>query len=100
MNIVIVDPLEQVVLDSCWGHCGFILFYFILFFFFNFQSELFQDDLYPDTASDTPAISASDFFEGKNAPPVLVCEWILARLMFLCWTFCCLKFLLTIITEN
>ncbi|KAK3786095.1 hypothetical protein RRG08_045481 [Elysia crispata] len=36
------------------------------------KSELFQDDLYPDTASDTPAISASDFFEGKNAPPVLV----------------------------
>lgn len=36
------------------------------------KSELFQDDLYPDTASDQPAISADEFFAGKNAPPVLV----------------------------
>lgn len=36
------------------------------------QSELFQDDLYPDTASDTPAISAEEFFDGKNADPILV----------------------------
>ncbi|BFZ18200.1 hypothetical protein BsWGS_21240 [Bradybaena similaris] len=36
------------------------------------KSELFQDDLYPDTASDVPAISADDFFSGKNAEPVLV----------------------------
>ncbi|XP_059179238.1 coronin-1C-A-like isoform X4 [Physella acuta] len=36
------------------------------------KSELFQDDLYPDTASDVPAISADDFFAGKNAEPVLV----------------------------
>lgn len=36
------------------------------------KSELFQDDLYPDTASDTPAISAEEFFDGKNADPILV----------------------------
>nr|KAI8753633.1 coronin-1C-like isoform X1 [Biomphalaria glabrata] len=36
------------------------------------KSELFQDDLYPDTASDVPAISAEDFFSGKNSEPVLV----------------------------
>ncbi|GFR97289.1 coronin [Elysia marginata] len=36
------------------------------------KSELFQNDLYPDTASDQPAISADDFFAGKNAPPALM----------------------------
>ena len=36
------------------------------------KSELFQDDLYPDTASDEPALSAEDWFEGKNAPPLKV----------------------------
>nr|KAG5700277.1 hypothetical protein BaRGS_022904 [Batillaria attramentaria] len=36
------------------------------------KSELFQDDLYPDTAGDIPAISADEFFAGKNAPPILV----------------------------
>jgi len=36
------------------------------------KSELFQDDLYPDTASDVPAISANDFFDGKNATPNLI----------------------------
>ncbi|XP_005112361.1 coronin-1C [Aplysia californica] len=36
------------------------------------KSELFQDDLYPDTASDVPSISADDFFDGKNAKPLLV----------------------------
>ncbi|BFZ04672.1 hypothetical protein BsWGS_07710 [Bradybaena similaris] len=35
------------------------------------KSELFQDDLYPDTATDVPAISADDFFAGKNAKPIL-----------------------------
>lgn len=36
------------------------------------KSELYQDDLYPDTADETPAISAEDWFHGKNADPVLV----------------------------
>jgi len=36
------------------------------------KSELFQDDLYPDTASDEPALSAEDWFEGKNAPPLKI----------------------------
>ena len=45
----------------------------ILFcFFFSFQSELYQDDLYPDTADEAPAISAEDWFHGKDADPILV----------------------------
>ena len=36
------------------------------------QSELFQVDLYPDTMSDIPAITAEEWFEGKDAEPVLV----------------------------
>ncbi|KAK7087471.1 coronin-1C-like isoform X2 [Littorina saxatilis] len=36
------------------------------------KSELFQDDLYPDTAGDEPAISAEDFFAGKDATPIMV----------------------------
>ena len=38
-----------------------------------FQSELFQDDLYPDTAGDTPAITAEEWIAGKNAMPLMVC---------------------------
>ncbi|CAI9741049.1 coronin-1C-A isoform X1 [Octopus vulgaris] len=36
------------------------------------KSELYQDDLYPDTADESPAISAHDWFNGKDADPVLV----------------------------
>lgn len=36
------------------------------------KSELFQDDLYPDTAGDVPAMSAEEWFNGKNAPPVQI----------------------------
>lgn len=36
------------------------------------QSDLFQQDLYPETAGDTPAISAEEWAEGKDADPVLV----------------------------
>ncbi|KAL5017329.1 hypothetical protein ScPMuIL_006918 [Solemya velum] len=36
------------------------------------KSELFQDDLYPDTAGDIPAISADEWFSGKDADPILV----------------------------
>ncbi|XP_067687818.1 coronin-1C-like isoform X3 [Haliotis asinina] len=36
------------------------------------KSELFQDDLYPDTPSDTPALSAEEWFGGKDADPIMV----------------------------
>ncbi|GAB1607962.1 coronin-1C-A-like isoform X1 [Argonauta hians] len=36
------------------------------------KSELYQDDLYPDAFDETPAISADDWFNGKDADPVLV----------------------------
>ncbi|ESO97311.1 hypothetical protein LOTGIDRAFT_114901 [Lottia gigantea] len=36
------------------------------------KSDLFQEDLYPDTVGDTPAITAEEFFSGKNAEPLLV----------------------------
>lgn len=36
------------------------------------KSELFQDDLYPDTAAQEAAMSAEEWFEGKNADPILM----------------------------
>lgn len=36
------------------------------------QSDQFQDDLYPDTAAPIPAVSAADWFNGVNRPPVLM----------------------------
>jgi len=36
------------------------------------KSELFQDDLYPDTAAQEAAMTAEEWFEGKNADPVLM----------------------------
>jgi coronin-1B/1C/6 len=36
------------------------------------KSELFQEDLYPDTPGDVPAISAEEWFAGKDENPVLV----------------------------
>jgi len=36
------------------------------------KSELFQEDLYPDTVSDVPAITGEEWWEGKNADPVLI----------------------------
>jgi coronin-1B/1C/6 len=35
------------------------------------KSELFQEDLYPDTAAQEAAISAEDWFAGRDADPVL-----------------------------
>jgi len=35
-------------------------------------SEIFQEDLYPDTIGDTPALQADEWFEGKDAEPMLV----------------------------
>ncbi|KAK8775774.1 hypothetical protein V5799_030880 [Amblyomma americanum] len=36
------------------------------------KSDLFQQDLYPETPGDTPAISAEEWAEGKDADPVLI----------------------------
>ncbi|GAB5579133.1 coronin-1C isoform X1 [Prionailurus iriomotensis] len=36
------------------------------------SSDLFQDDLYPDTAGPEAALEAEEWFEGKNADPVLI----------------------------
>lgn len=36
------------------------------------QSDLFQEDLYPDTVGPDPAIEADDWFQGKDAKPVLI----------------------------
>lgn len=36
------------------------------------KSELFQDDLYPDTIGDTPALTADEWLDGKNAKPVYI----------------------------
>lgn len=43
----------------------------ILRFFVPRKSDLFQIDLYPDTRSTQPAMTAEEFFDGKNAPPIL-----------------------------
>ena len=52
----------------------------------SFQSELFQDDLYPDMASAEYAITANEWFNGKNANPKLVntfdCSSCLSRRFF------------------
>lgn len=36
------------------------------------KSELFQEDLYPDTAAQEAAISAEDWFAGRDADPVIM----------------------------
>jgi len=36
------------------------------------KSELFQEDLYPDTQADIPAITAAEWWEGKNADPIMM----------------------------
>jgi coronin-1B/1C/6 len=36
------------------------------------KSELFQEDLYPDTASDTPAITADEWAGGMDAMPTTI----------------------------
>ncbi|XP_066546041.1 coronin-1C-A isoform X1 [Amia ocellicauda] len=36
------------------------------------KSDLFQDDLYPDTAGPDCALEAEDWFDGKNADPILI----------------------------
>jgi hypothetical protein len=36
------------------------------------KSELFQEDLYPDTAAQEAAISAEEWFAGRDADPILM----------------------------
>ncbi|KAH0625654.1 hypothetical protein JD844_015246 [Phrynosoma platyrhinos] len=36
------------------------------------KSDLFQDDLYPDTTGPEAALEAEEWFEGKNADPILI----------------------------
>ncbi|XP_021341569.1 coronin-1A-like isoform X2 [Mizuhopecten yessoensis] len=36
------------------------------------KSELFQDDLFPDTAKDQAALTAEEWFEGKDAAPIMM----------------------------
>ncbi|KAM9393277.1 coronin-1A [Pholidichthys leucotaenia] len=36
------------------------------------KSDLFQEDLYPDTIGPEPSVEADEWFEGKNAPPILI----------------------------
>lgn len=52
-------------------HLGFLLDYQV-FHTCLLQSDLFQDDLYPDTAGPEAALEAEEWFEGKNADPILI----------------------------
>jgi len=36
------------------------------------KSDTFQDDIYPETAAPIPALTAEDWFSGKNASPILL----------------------------
>lgn len=36
------------------------------------QSDLFQEDLYPDTIGPEPSVEADEWFQGKDAPPILI----------------------------
>merc|ERR550519_2306553 len=36
------------------------------------KSDTFQEDIYPETAAPTPALTAEDWFSGKNATPILL----------------------------
>ena len=38
----------------------------------HWQSDLFQEDLYPDTACNMAAISADEWFAGRDEVPVLM----------------------------
>ena len=60
------------VLKLFMWFCLSVSLFLIQCFEFYQQSELFQDDLYPDTCGDVPAISAEEWFGGKNADPVQV----------------------------
>ncbi|VDP42808.1 unnamed protein product, partial [Soboliphyme baturini] len=44
----------------------------VLQFFVPRKSDEFQEDLYPDTAGPVPAITADEWFNGKDADPILM----------------------------
>lgn len=39
---------------------------------FPAQSDLFQEDLYPDTIGPEPSVEADEWFQGKDAPPIMI----------------------------
>lgn len=43
-----------------------------LFLPLHVQSDLFQEDLYPDTIGPEPSVEADEWFEGKDAQPILI----------------------------
>ena len=70
---------DKEVLSAYWQIKGLMILLLMVIedisvLFFN-QSELFQDDLYPDTPGDVPAITAEEWVEGKDSPPILVSIW-------------------------
>uniref|UniRef100_A0A671Y961 Coronin n=1 Tax=Sparus aurata TaxID=8175 RepID=A0A671Y961_SPAAU len=36
------------------------------------KSDLFQEDLYPDTIGPEPSVEADEWFQGKDAPPIMI----------------------------
>lgn len=40
--------------------------------FLAVQSDLFQEDLYPDTIGPEPTVEADEWFQGKDAQPILI----------------------------
>lgn len=38
----------------------------------DFQSEMYQEDLYPSTVSSQPALSAEEWFSGRDENPVMM----------------------------
>lgn len=61
-----------VVLCLLWN-VSFFCWVLILFLLpLPLQSDLFQDDLYPDTAGPEAAVEAEEWFEGRNADPILI----------------------------
>ncbi len=43
-----------------------------LFSVLPLQSDLFQEDLYPNTIGPEPSVEADEWFQGKDAPPILI----------------------------
>lgn len=41
-------------------------------FFLSAKSDMFQEDLYPDTVGPEPSVEADEWFQGKEAPPILI----------------------------
>lgn len=52
--------------------CRFVHAFFSLFPSLPVQSDLFQEDLYPDTVGPEPSVGADEWFQGKDAEPILI----------------------------